>query len=285
MDCQNLLPVQRHGISSTSALALLWTDGKIHRGASARKYLEKLRLNSGKELLSKCNRVWPHYGEVIKNRKSCILELAGEIVRGGVGQIVTLGAGMDPLSLEVCEMSQKARVFEVDFENMGVKSGMIKKISPSLGRRICCITADISRPNTVMRKLVEDGWAKNRRTLVILEGISYYLAEERLWDMIRKFSTLDQRNRVILEYLLPSSDVQKNRAGIPNRIFHIIARDFDLAGIVRYSISDIRARVRRMGGEVTGHHTMREMEKNRTCENRYFKTKKSGWIEICRLSV
>ncbi len=277
--------MQHHGISSTSALALLWADGKIHRGALAKKYLKDLELGPGRGLLSRCNQVWPHYGEVIKNRKDCILRLTRETVEKGAEQVVILGAGMDPLSLEVCQSSQKTRVFEVDFENMGAKSGLIKRTDPSLGRRICCITADISRPNTVMRGLAEAGWRRNRQTLIILEGISYYLAAEKLWGMIKRFGTVDQSSQVILEYLLPGSDVQKSRAGIADQVFHIISADFDLAQITRYNVAGIKAHVRRIDGVVTGHYEMKGMEKNRTGKNRYFKTRKSGWIEVCRFSA
>ncbi len=273
-------------LSPTSSLVLLWAEGQVYASDPSKRFLDGIRLDSGRALLSKCNQIWPHYGEVIKNRKHCVLDLARRSITGdGIGQVIILGAGADPLSLELCSYSKEIRVFEIDYDGMDTKAALIQSAAPALGDSVSCITADISRPGTVIRRLVEHGWEDGRPSLAIIEGVSYYLSAEDLWGLIGRFGTEDHANAVILEYLLPSCMVAKNRAAIPDRVFQAILDHFGLEGVTRYSAARIRELLRSAGGVLRDHYDMGGMERSRTSQNRHFGARGSGWIEVCRFSI
>ncbi len=62
-------------LSATSALVMLWAGEGCCRSERGRCYLGGLDLSGGRELYRRCNEVWPHYAEVIRNRKFGVFRL------------------------------------------------------------------------------------------------------------------------------------------------------------------------------------------------------------------
>ena len=275
-----------HKLSDTSALVLLWTKGEVHNGPLSSQYLQLLKLDAGKKLLSKCNQVWPFYAEVIKNRKQCILDAVNSsIEKNNVKQVVILGAGMDPLSLEIIDKYKNIEIFEIDYSNMDVKRKIIKQIDNNLIKSIKLITGDLTKPNQILKSLNNSGWNKNAITLVIAEGISYYLTEDSLWNIFKLFKTRKNKNQLLIEYLVPHDAISKKRAIIPDQIFYMISTNMDLSYITRYDVNKIKTKLKNLNGRIMKSYTMQEMEKNRTGKNYHFKLTKSGWIEICHCII
>lgn len=79
-------------LSSTSALVILLAEGQIHTGDPARRFLRMLNLDPGRPLYGEFVRLWPRYDQVIKNRKTCVFDLARRAVAEGVEQVVIFGA-------------------------------------------------------------------------------------------------------------------------------------------------------------------------------------------------
>lgn len=273
-------------LSSTSAFVLLLTDGEIHKSNIAKKFLSLLDLELGRDLLIKCTQFWPHYGEVAKNRKSCILNLAKNIIsKDKITQIIIFGAGLDALSLEICSFSKRCKVFEIDIANMKTKNKLIRSTEPSLVDYIKCIGMDITRSKNIIKNLSKHGWNDNVPSLIIFEGISYYLSETTLWEIVENFKTKDHRNRMVLEYLLPHDKISKEWLQIAESPFNLIATNANLARITRYTINNIIRHVKKLNGHILQRYKMKQMEKDRTLQNTFFKTEQSGWIEICEISI
>ena len=258
---------------------------KVHTSKAAKRYLDSLNLESGREMYAKCMGFWPYYPDVIKNRKTCILEMTDDAIRGGITQVAVFGAGFDALSLDAASRFGDCRFFEVDVANMDEKNRIIGSVDSLLGDRIRCIEQDISGSADVMAALVKHGWDVDAPSLAIFEGISYYLSESTLWSVIGGFGSASKQNRVILEYLVPNKDIQDERVSVAEYPFDLIAADSELDGITRYDAGGIESHVGNLGGRMIRHYGMMEMEKRRTSKNTVFPTERSGWIRVCDFAI
>ena len=273
-------------LASTSALVLLWEESEIHTSELSQHYKKLIDLNSGRKLITKCNQVWAHYDQVIKNRKNCILNIVNNVLSNiEMQQVVLLGAGLDSLSLEICSRFNSIKIFEVDNAHMEVKKHIVHEIDPSLSNHIKFITFDLSFPKELLNNMKNCGFQKNKPTLIVAEGFSYYMKEKKFWNIIRKFQTPKKQNNLILEYLVPREMIKENRAAIPDKIFKIIGSEFGLENITHYIKTEIQSKIFNLNGNIIANYNMKQMEKERTDENQYFKNDKSGWIELCHAVI
>ncbi len=279
--------LRTRNLSDTSALVLLLTDGAVHTSKHSKKYLGMLNLDSGRALYSECDRIWPHYGEVIKNRKRCIMDLVLHHVIGErITQLAVLGSGMDALSLETVSRARNVDAYDVDYSHMGLKERLIRKAyGPS---PIRCVLSDLNDSKKVLDCMRKNGWGSSRPSVLVLEGISYYLSRKKLWDLVAAFKTADRRNVLILEYMVPQEGIAKKRQQISEQVFGAIQKKSGnpkTHHTVRYDADDVRMHVKKIGGCVIRRYRMKDMEKSRTGHNVHFKTYKSGWIEICQAVI
>ena len=273
-------------LASTSALVLLWGGAEIHKSKLSQNYRKLIDLNSGRKLAAKCNLVWAHYDQVIKNRKNCILNIVNNVLSNNdIQQVVILGAGLDSLSLEIWSHFNSVRIFEVDNSNMEFKKHIIDEIDPALSSHIKHITFDLSLPKGLLNSMKNCGFQRTKPTLVVAEGFSYYMDEEKFWNIMEKFQTPNKQNNIILEYLIPQKMISENRVVIPNKIFKIIGSEFGLESITHYFKEEIQNKILNLNGKIIANYNMKQMEKQRTNENQYFKNEKSGWIEVCHAVI
>jgi O-methyltransferase involved in polyketide biosynthesis len=249
------------------------------------KYLKFLNLDSAKELYFKCNQVWPFYSEVIKNRKKCVWDFTRfGLDDENILQVIILGAGMDPLSLDIISKNQSIKTFEIDF-SMDEKRSVFEKMDSTILDSLSLISADLKKPKELLKSLKKSGWDSKFPTLVVLEGISYYLSEKVMNNILRLFKTENKKNRIVLEYLVTHDLVSKKGAINAKKIFDLIAEDTGLDEITRYNQTKIKKMIETLNGSLVKISTMKEMEWNRTGENVFFKRSKSGWIEICYFAL
>ena len=269
-------------LSDTSALVLLWAQGVAHTSKNARTYLESLNLDSGAVLFKKCNAVWNHYDEVIKNRKKCILDMSRHVLNDGkIKQMIILGAGFDALSIEILRHIDNLCVYDIDTANMHLKEQLLKNI---LGQEsgIQCIDADVKNPDKLLYALEKCGWNCKKPSLLVMEGISYYLTKSELSELINRFSN-GKNNRILFEYLLPHNCISKEKSHIPEKIFNII-KDKHHTTLTRYDESEI-AKLLGSGCHITKTLGLKEMEMARLGQNTHFKKKSHGWIQISQISI
>lgn len=265
-------------LSSTSALVLLWVRQECYSSENAKKYLSLLDLSAGNDLYEQCQQICPYYDEVIKNRKFGVFDLIKKSLSGGIGirQLVIAGAGLDALGIEVACCYPHTRIFELDLDNMDIKSGLLSEIGGVSKSSIACINADLSNASDTLARLMEHGWDPNLSTLLVLEGISYYLAP----NTIRKLVEIINPDRVIFEFLRPAEKVIPERARIAAEIFGLIARLCGCPDIFRYDHAEIGSL---FGLSVLTRYRMEQLESMRIGLSRYFPSEESGWIEVCLL--
>ncbi len=271
-----------NSLSFTTALVLLWTDGRIHTSIQARKFLSMLDLSQGMDTMTKCNEFWPHYADLVRNRKSYILRLARDSIDDGTPQVVLLGAGMDALSIELCSHYGQCKIFDVDESYMLEKQRLVDSITPPLAGTLKCIGADVSCPDDVLSGLVANGWNRSLPTLVVVEGLSYYVPYDVLGRLLDEFKTSNQHNRVIFEYLLPREHMSAESVKIVEYCFDLIVGPRGSSGLTRYTSDDLLLQLNMPHARIIKHHTLKQMEREQTGDNSIFNTNMPGWIEICK---
>ena len=275
-----------------SKAVTIWARGESAQSAGAKRYLGMVDAGSGREMVERCERIWPHYGEVVRSRKHCVARLAMLHLSGGrIGQAVILGAGLDPLSVEIAERTGCAVAsYEIDAHPPRLKPGWIARASPGAAGCIRHVRADLAGgTEAVAGALAEEGWRADMPSLVVAEGISYYLPEEALRGLLGMFRTRDGSGRIILEYLRDPGSIRADRARIPDAVFGEFVRGAGVGGLARYSdaqAAGIAAGDGGGGGGVAGVGGMSTigpaaMERDRTGGNRLFADDRSGWIAVC----
>lgn len=270
-------------LSDTSAFVTLLAGREVHTSPHTLRYLDMMDLSPGEDLIRKCLSVWPHLDQLVKNRKRCILDETLDCLSGGIEQVVILGSGIDTLSLEVVSRMEGVAVYELDTDNMDAKRRLLDEAAPDVAGRIRCVTADLGRPSEAVARAAKAGWRADVPSVLVLEGVSYYLEEQTFWDIIRQFGA-GSESHVILEYMVPPGSIEPERAHIPDDVFDTIGEYLsDRLDIYRLDHNVVRKRAADLGGRVVRRHTMHTMEIHRTGATRHFPTERSGWIEVCRM--
>lgn len=242
-----------------------------------------LDLSEGMCLMDECRVFHPYLEELVKNRKWFILNETIKGIQQDIGQVVILGSGLDTLSLELAWLKESVMIYEVDVAQMELKEKIIRYAVPNAASRIRCVAADLAQTKEVVRKIKEAGWDQTKASVVVLEGISYYLKPRQMWDSIRGLDTC-KKNVNILEYITPAECIQPDRASIPDRVFDIIQRSIsESMQIERFSYETLLKQAEIAGYDVVARSTMQEIEKRRTGTNRYYPTTSSGWVETILL--
>ncbi|TAJ45619.1 hypothetical protein [Methanofollis fontis] len=268
-------------LDATAALVMAWASPLYEEGR-ARVFLDALDLSKGDALLRSCDDVCPWYGEVILNRKYLIARLIGrELERlGEPCRLIVPAAGMSPLALDMLERypDRIAGVVEADLVGMEEKHALYERVAPDLAGRIACVRADI-RSSSLAH------YAGPEPTLLVIEGVSYYLGRDDLAGIISAFGSGSGRNQLIVEYLAPCQMVSPRRRPVPRQIFGSIRDACGLAPFSVYTPGGMASVIRDAGGRVMAHYSMSGMERMRCGENRFFRSDDEGWIWCTRARI
>ena len=118
-----------------------------------------------------------------------------------VAQVVILGAGFDTMALRVEDASSKATVFEVDHPaTQCVKREAFARIETPANVRF--VAVDFERDDYVA-KLVEEGFAAERRSLIVWLGVTCYLTAQAILRAMNQIARLrGTGTRLVFDYIL-----------------------------------------------------------------------------------
>ncbi|MBA7479525.1 hypothetical protein ES707_14959 [subsurface metagenome] len=265
---------KRTNLEPTAALVMIWARD-LYRTGSAARFYSCLDLTGGERMRQECETVCPWYGEVILNRKWFIRQLAAGFIAETPApcQIVVPAAGKSPLALELLDACKDniASVIEIDIAGMEEKQHLYEPPAPAHAGKIRCITADLSDLSGTAGAIADTGrYDPDLPTVVVVEGISYYVPPAVLSGIVSLFASPDRKNRAVLEYMLPCRLVGDERRGIPRGVWRIINRDCNPGRTVTYSPDEMEQALTRAGCDRVVQHPMHEIEFSRTGTNRYF---------------
>ncbi len=176
----------------------------------------------GPALVRAIDRLWPGARTSGTARTRLIDDWIGDSVSAGTKQIVILGAGFDSRAWRLSALGALP-VFEVDHP----------ATSAEKRRRMASMNADISRVRFVAidfnrqrlpTTLAAAGFDGTKRTAVVWEGVSNYLASEAVDSVLRWVAGLAPGSRLIFTYV--HEEVLNNPAAFEGaeRILRSVAR-------------------------------------------------------------
>jgi O-methyltransferase involved in polyketide biosynthesis len=171
-------------------------------------------------------------------------------------------------------------VIEVDVVGMEEKQRLYERAAPAHAEKIRCVPADLADRSGTAGAIAGAGYDPDLPTLVVVEGVSYYISPAVLSGIVSLFASPDRKNRTIVEYMLPCRLVGDERRRIPREIWRIINRDCNPGKTVTYSPDEMEQALTRAGCDRVVQHSMHGIERARTGANRYFPAVPDGWIRI-----
>ncbi len=125
------------------------------------------------------------------------------------------------------ELYPHVNVFELDKENMDIKSRLATKLANESKGNIAFIEVNLLNIFDVYRSLSAHGWDPRRPTLLIFEGISYYLPTESIQKLVQVINP----TWTIFEFLKQNEEIATDRVNIPKQIFGLISSLCELSYI------------------------------------------------------
>lgn len=177
-------------ISATSALVLNWTAPDVWTTANATDYTNRLDLSESEKLLGLFSEEEQYmHLQAVSNRKFFVRKKAIDFItlcrqKGALPQVIILAAGIAPLSVELSSLFPEAGIFDLDKYLMKEKEHFLQDSLPG----IRFIDGDLTNLEGMDRQLKSRGWDPQKPTLVIMEGITYYLTEDALRGVIAYFA-------------------------------------------------------------------------------------------------
>lgn len=276
--------ISNNHLSPTSLFVLFLAGRESYPSRKAQKYLNFIDVSEVPLKIKKYIKICSFYDQIIKNRKHCIKKMCFDFLsKNKTAQVVILAAGLDPLSLEITSRFPKAKVFEIDTENMNIKTQLLNDLK-NFGF-INCISANLTNPLSFKKKLIKAHWDNTKTTLVIAEGISYYLSYKHFWNIIKLFSSAKKNNCLIMEYLTPLKEVSLKYRKIPTKTFKQLSKDYNLSKIFDYTQDLLNKYVQNLKGEIKTSFTLQTMEKQRCKKNTVFKTTQDSWINVSKIII
>src|SRR5262245_49805268 len=137
----------------------------------------------------------PFFRDGIRLRTRFIDDVLRSALDNGVDQIVLLGAGFDARALRIAEIAARgARVHEIDLpDQLRRKRDVLAAAGVTLPAWISYVPCDLTAPDfesTLTRALEDTGFQRDRRALIIWEGVTTYIGVAATDRSLRFIATL-----------------------------------------------------------------------------------------------
>ncbi len=141
------------------------------------------------------------YGFAIA-RTRCFDDALLSEAAGGVQQVVILGAGYDSRALRFRRELKNVRVLEVDHPGTQArKMDILLRAIADIPKNVHYVPVDFNR-GTLEAALARNGFSRNRRTLFLWEGVSYYLPREVVARILCLVAGCAPGSSIIFDYAL-----------------------------------------------------------------------------------
>jgi len=267
-------------ISDTSALVLHWTSKDIWKSKNALEYFAKLDISASNGLIKQFDETENYmHTQAVSNRKFFVRKRAVEFLENcrqnnTDGQVIILAAGIAPLSVEIASLFPESNVFDIDKYLMGDKEKFLDGLCPN----IKFIETDITDIIGLEEKLMENGWDTNNQTLVILEGIIYYISEIELCHLIMLFDLHD--SEFTGDFGLKPEDVNEKNRIYGTAVFRKIQESVGIAPVSLYDPEYFMQLLQECGLSSPQRFTMGDVQYQRTGERKPFEGAEPGWISM-----
>lgn len=130
------------------------------------------------------NKVTPGAYEFMIARTAFFDQIVEQALKENVAQIVFLGAGYDSRPYRFERFIQDTSIFELDTKpTQQRKLDCLGQAHISIPEQVRFVSVNFDTDN-LMDKLIEAGFSREKRTLFVWEGVTYYLSAEVVNDML-----------------------------------------------------------------------------------------------------
>ena len=265
-------------VPATSAFVLSFANQEIYRGAAARTLLSSVDLSAADPIRAQFEDIHDEITMEILNRKYGVAQCCRKYLdENPTAQVIHLGGGLDPLPIDLAESYPKAHFFDVDLANMSLKEEINQKIS---GPGVSFLTANLADIPSLTGILSNAGWDSDAPTLLVSEGISYYIPKEVYRNTLASLQT--SGGCLVFEYSVPDHIL----VGVPKAeiVFDFFERFTALLNMPiqmqRYDDPEVRDLAAGMNGEVVDILTQHQLEFSRTGRNEMRDDPRMGAIRI-----
>ncbi|MXW14919.1 MAG: hypothetical protein F4069_04200 [Rhodothermaceae bacterium] len=270
-------------VPATSAFVLSFANQEIYRGAAARTLLSSVDLSAADPIRAQFEDIHDEITMEILNRKYGVAQCCRKYLdENPTAQVIHLGGGLDPLPIDLAESYPKAHFFDVDMANMSLKEEINQKIG---GPDVSFLTANLADIPSLTEILSNAGWDSDAPTLLVSEGISYYIPKEVYRHTLTSLQT--SGGCLVFEYSVPDHIL----VGVPKAeiVFDFFERFTALLNMPiqmqRYDDPEVRDLAAGMNGEVVDILTQHQLEFSRTGRNEMRDDPRMGAIRIALIQL
>ncbi len=269
-------------ISDTSALVLNWTSKNIWESKHAQDYFGSLNLSAADTLFKKFDKEENYLQtQVLNNRKffvrKCAVEFLEKCKKENVtGQVIILAAGIDPLSVEVASLYPNCIVFDIDMYAMNEKEKYLNNVCPN----IQFIECDITNIKLLKETLTQKGWNTDMPAILIMEGITYYLHENDLRNVLTFFASAV--SGLVCDFGLKAEFVNEQNRAFGIEIRRKITEAVGLEFMHCYDPDYYMSLLKQCGFKNLQRVTMKNIQTERTGESDPFVGDEPAWVALVR---
>jgi|GEM_PF-1390352 len=192
--------------SAKGVACLRSLDINISNDSLACNFVDK----EGKHVAAKWLAFYPGIGRQICIRARYIEETVDYYLQKNGGQVISLAAGLSTYSYRSTWMEKVKYYAEVDFPDMIkfkkktinrlIKEGTVSKPIIPIKYFSLDITDDI-----LIKQLKSKGWQSSRKTVFIIEGISYYLSFQAIAKLIKNIRKASCSGSIVIIDYFPQT--------------------------------------------------------------------------------
>ncbi|MFT5048246.1 MAG: methyltransferase (TIGR00027 family), partial [Porticoccaceae bacterium] len=148
------------------------------------------------------DRVMPGMFEGLGERKIFMNREVERALNDGFTQVLVLGAGFDTLCLRLAPRFPEVSFFEIDHPSTAraKKKGVEEIGQPA---NLTLTPADLGEAKLVDVLGTDPGWDKHKQTIIVMEGLLYYLTPEDVLDVFNQALTVTGgQSRVAFSHVL-----------------------------------------------------------------------------------
>ena len=272
-------------LADSSALVLSLADRSIYTAPSALRFLDNLKLDAGRELfekIAKSESSNPVFPATINNRKFAVKKACSDFLDASPNaQVVFLGAGLDPKSLDIAELYPQCTVFDIDRENLDLKQEILKEVDGPNNIRFC--HADLANLEEFKVALSGSGWNRESPTMIVAEGISYYIERAAFKKVLLHLKS--PGGKLLFEHFVSDDEVKEMaRAKVYTTFCKDLLSELNLSfDLQPYSIEQIHDLALTLGGQVSIVFKHQDLELERTGSSKNF-LQDDGYARIALIS-
>jgi methyltransferase (TIGR00027 family) len=249
----------REEIRGPDYLAEIFLADDPQKSEEARKSLKDPAMHA--LIVKKLFAFSPGAYEYFMARTAYIDAVVEQALRDNIPQIVFLGAGYDTRSYRFSHLIQDTRIFELDSRaTQQRKRTLLDRARVVPPEQLTFLTIDFTRDD-LADVLFETGFAKDKKTLFIWEGVSYYLPPQTVDDTLAFVKLNSPTGSIIcFDYMIPASDVE-NRFGAKQA--REAMQTTYTAEPLRFDLAEKKAAtfLAERGFQIVDHLTTEEMQK------------------------